>query len=131
MSCGRDKASFQAGRRGVSLVEVLAALALIAAVAPAMGRAWTLSMTVAGQSAQEVTAATLAENKLAEIVAAPGAAADDSGQFEPPYQRYSWQCERAAWEGDGRMTQLDVTVSWQSRGRDVSTTVSTLLTGEE
>ncbi|NLF30807.1 MAG: hypothetical protein GX591_07965 [Planctomycetes bacterium] len=112
----------------MSLVEVLAALAMIAVVAPALGRVWVLSMTLAGKSASEITAATLAENRLAEIVAAGDAAGLElSDTFDEPHQRYRWQCTRSPWSGDSRLVQIDVTVTWTDRGRPRQVIVSTLV----
>ena len=132
MTRGRAIARRAAGRRGVSLIEVLAALALIAAVAPVLSRAWVLTMTVAGQSADEVTAAALAESKLAEIVAAEApATAEDSGAFAAPHEDFHWQVERGPWPQDERMIEAEVTVTWTRRGQEQSLAVHTLVGPEE
>lgn len=129
---GERAISRQRRRRGVSLVEVLAALALIGAVAPSLNRAWLISMTAAGRSTDEVTAVGLAENTLAESVAARGLAdGEDSGVFEEPYGDYRWRCERRPWAQDNRLTQVDVTVTWTRRNSDFQTTVTTLVDGED
>ena len=124
--CGKSR------RRGVSLVEVLAALALAAAVAPALNRAWVVSMTTASRASAEVTAATLAQNKLDEIVAAGAqAGGEDSGQFDAPHDAYRWSVERGPWTGDSTLTQIDVTVTWTRRNTEFTSTLRTLVTGEE
>ncbi len=129
---GAGEISRQRRRRGVSLVEVLAALALIGAVAPSLNRAWLISMTAAGRSTDEVTAVGLADSRLAESVAAGGLSdGEDSGVFEEPYGDYRWRCERRPWAGDNRLTQVDVTVTWTRRGKEFRTTVTTLAASED
>jgi type II secretion system protein I len=112
----------------VTLVELLAALALLAVVAVTLSEAWTLGIRVAGRSRAEVTAAALAENKLAEIVAAEASPSSAvSGDFGEEHRGYRWRCQWREWPTDSRLRQIDVTVTWTRRNTSHETTVSTLV----
>lgn len=116
---------------GVTLIETLAALAILGTVGMALSRAWTLSMELAGRASARATSAALAEEKLADLVAASDfAKAEDSGDFEdqPAYQ---WKSELAEWSTDNRLRQLTVTVTWKRRNAEYQTSVSTLVDTQE
>ena len=117
--------------RGVSLVEVLAALAVLGAVGAVLTRAWTISMGTAARSQAELTAAVLAEGKLAEVVLEGETAGEDSGDFAPEHPGYQWRCEQTPWSEDNLLREVAVTVSWTRRDLDYETTVTTLRRNEE
>ena len=118
-------------RRGVTLVETLAALALVAITLPVLARAWIITMDCAARSRAQVVSTTLAQNKLADLVAA-GDQADDaeSGDFGNDYPGYRWQVDTSSWPLDDRFRQINVTVKWNRRNMDYETTLSTLVSGE-
>ncbi len=118
-------------RSGVTLIETLAALAVLAAVAPVLGRAWLVSMDAAGQSRDQLRAASLAANRLSELVVeGESLTVRQNGKFEDA-PGYEWQAELAAWPENPRLSQLDVTVSWERRGQSYTMHMSTLVaTGE-
>jgi type II secretion system protein I len=115
-------------RPGVTLIETLAALALLAAIALPLTRAWTLASDVAGRSRTQTLAATLAENKLNALLAEGNAAgAPEEGDFAPEYPDFAWRVELSDWPEDPTYRQIDVTVSWSRRGREHATTLSCLI----
>jgi len=118
-------------REGFTLVEVLASIVLVAIILPAAMKGISIATGLAGQAAHRMEAATLAESKLAEFVATEAwRDGDASGDFGDDWPQYTWSAELNDWE-DGSATQVDLTVEWQSRGRDRSLTLSTLAyTGE-
>ena len=117
-------------RGGFTLVEVLVTLLLMGLVLPTIMRGISLASAVASDSHRRTEAAGLGQAKLAEIVA------DDlwesgtlSGDFSPDFPQYRWQANVAAWAGDQSgvgLQQIDLTVSWESRNRQQSLTLSSL-----
>jgi general secretion pathway protein I len=114
-------------RRGVTLIETLAALALLAAVAVPLTRVWTLASDVAGRSRAQILAAILAENKLNELFA-EGNVADAAGEgdFGPDYPDFTWRIDVSSWPEDPGYWQIDVTVSWTRRSLEYATTLTSL-----
>jgi hypothetical protein len=52
-----------------------------------------------------------------------------SGDFSPDFPQYHWQASVGAWAGDQSgvgLQQIDLTVSWESRNRQQSLTMSSL-----
>jgi general secretion pathway protein I len=118
-------------RRGFTLVEVLAAILLLAIVLPVVERG-IISASNAGSAARYRTeAASLAQSKLAELTTtATWSGGQLSGDFGNDWKAYRWSATVVSWPNDPApvgMEQLDVTVTWQARGRNESLTVSTLV----
>ena len=117
--------------RAFTLIEVLAALMLIAIALPAVMQAVTVSTSAGAVARRRTEAAGLAESKLAEIVATDQwqSVATLSGDFGTDWPDYKWQATIGPWSGDTTSTslqQIDLRVTWLSRGREDSLTVSTL-----
>jgi len=116
-------------RRGFTLVELLASLAFVAAVLPAAVKGISLATSTAGLTAQQMTALTLADNLLAEVVATQtwrdGAAA---GAFEED-PLYEWEIDVTDWQG-AAVQQVTVTVSWTYRTLRRQVELSTLVYSE-
>jgi hypothetical protein len=109
------------------VVEVLATLALAGIVLPAVVHGILLCLGTAGYARQQAQAASLAQSKLAEIVAAGELYdAETTGDFGEDLPEYRWTAELNEWE-DSRLVQVDVAVTWIRRGRQRQVTLSTLV----
>ncbi len=116
---------------GFTLVEVLATVLLIAIVIPAVMEGVSISGQLASNAKHHTIAAGLAESKLNEMIATNQWQGQStlSGDFSPDAPDYTWKMDVAPWSGDTTsqsIQQVDVTVTWQSRGQPRSITVSTL-----
>jgi general secretion pathway protein I len=117
-------------QRGFTLVEVLAALMLMAVVLPSIMRGIDAAGEAASASRRRTEAAGLAERKLNELVAGQSwQGGQMAGDFSPDAPDYQWQATVANWQLDNTsagLQQLDVKVTWQFRNHPQSVTVSTL-----
>lgn len=118
----------QAG--GFTIVEVLAALMLIAIVLPTAVHGTLLCLDTAAHASMQARAASLAQAKLSEL-AATGQfdQAMQSGDFGEQWPQFAWMAIAEPWEDD-RLVQLDVSVVWTRRGREYDVTMSTLIYDE-
>jgi general secretion pathway protein I len=129
--------------RGFTLIEVLAALMLIAIVLPASMKGIALSSSAATTARRRTEAAGLAEGKLQEIIAASQwqNTSNLSGDFGTDWPDYTWQATVTPWTqsatysaassstnstADSTLQQIDLRVIWKARGREDSLTISTL-----
>jgi len=131
MSSGCDKRRAGAGRRGFTLVEVLATLVLLAVILPVAMRGIALDTRTAADARDRAEAASLAETKLSELLSS-GAwqSGEQSGDFGADWPQYAWKVEVSDWEGS-TLKLLSVRVEWTSRGQQRNASVSTLVyTGE-
>ena len=117
-----------------TLVEVLAALVLVAIILPVAMRGISLATAAAGEARRQTEAGSLAEAKLNELLATGGWQSSDlAGDFRPDRPDYQWAAELLQWEGVGSQTatpslrQLSVSVAWTSRGRPRAVTLTTLV----
>jgi len=116
---------------GFTLVEVLATLLLIAIVLPVVNNAIVAASSAGSEARHRTEAAGLAQSKLSElIVTAAWNGGIQAGDFGPDWRGYRWQATAASWPNDTQgvgLSQLDLTVYWQSRNREESVTVSSLV----
>lgn len=118
------------GRLGFTLLEVLAALLLVAVVLPIAMHGLSLA-TQGGSYARSAALATnLAQSKLAEIVAEESwAQGDAQGDFDATWgtdaKRFRWTLQVDDWQ-DGMVKQVRVTVTWVQRNREESVSLVTL-----
>ncbi len=114
-------------RRAFTLIEVLAALALVAIILPVAMKGISLATTTAGLAKQRMEAASLAERKLAELLATgEWQNGDLVGDFYPDWPDYRWSAEVRDWEGI-TLRQVDVRVEWTTRQKERSVTLSTVI----
>lgn len=119
-------------RSGFTFVEMLATVALIAIILPVAMRGIGLCTRLAGESRREVEAASLASAKLTELMAAnEWNSATGAGDFGTDWPGYRWSTEVFNWTTDSVVSQVDLTVFWQSQGQERSMTLSTLAYAEE
>ena len=115
-----------APRPGLSLVEVLATLVLVAVVLPAAMHGVSLALRAASYARHAQEASMLAEAKLNEALAARDAGAlGGSGDFAPDWPEYRWQCQSGNY-GSG-LQEVSLTVTWLERGVERSVTLATLI----
>jgi type II secretion system protein I len=111
---------------GVTLVEVLAALVLVAIVLPVVMQGLTLSMRAASRARHQAEAARLAESKLNELlVLRDTAALTSTGDFGERWPEYAWRSESAT--RDHGLYEVTVTVAWTERGQERTASLSTLM----
>lgn len=116
------------GRRGFTLIEVLAAILLISIVVPVAMTATSQVMKSADAARRRTEAAGLADSKLAELIATgdwqTGALSGDFGEDHPTFV---WTADAANWT-EASMTELSVTVQWGGQNDPAaSLSVSTLV----
>jgi general secretion pathway protein I len=118
------------GRRGFTLIEVLATLLLLAIVLPAVMQGVSLASGMASSSKRRNEAAGLAESKLNELIATgQWQSGQTSGDFGTDWPDYHWQASIGSWQYDttsAGLQQLDVQVTWMYRNRPDSVALSTL-----
>ncbi len=119
---------------GFTLLEVLAALILVAVVLPVAMRGLSLA-TQGGSYARSVTVATdLAKSKLAEVVAdGSWDTGDDRGVFDAAWgddaDRFEWTLAVSDWLGT-TMKEVRITVSWEQRNALQSVSIATVVMEE-
>jgi len=117
-----------ARRRGLTLVEVLATIVMMAIVLPAAMQGITICTATAAVARQRSEAAALAEAKISELIATGdwqfGAL---SGEFGEAWPEYRWDGSAAAWASDPTMTELSVRVYWTSRREERDVVLTTLI----
>lgn len=116
---------------GVTLIETLAALTVVAIVLPTLTRAWSLSTASTGYSQASMLASVLAENKLNELRLANDVAAMSSeGEFgdeNVAWSSFHWQSSLEEWSEDSSYQQLSVTVRWNRHNQLREITLTTLI----
>lgn len=121
------RASLRGRGHGFTLMEVLAALALVAVVLPVVMQGFSIASSLASSAKDRTEAAALADSKLNELVATgvwnQGVL---SGDFAPDQPNYRWKAEVKNWDSS-TLQELDVHVVWTSRGADREFVVSTLV----
>ncbi|MFH0965931.1 MAG: type II secretion system protein [Planctomycetota bacterium] len=117
-------------RTAFTLVEVLATLTLAAIILPVAMRGIALATSASGQAKRQMEAASLAEEKLAELVATGGWQGTDlSGDFGEDWPGYRWRADVSDWNGTG-LEQVTVSVQWSRGGTQRSVALATLVYDE-
>lgn len=113
-------------RRGVTLMEVLATLLMVAIVLPAVMQSVTVSMRAASRARHQTEAAALAEMKLNEMLAARNTSVSSgSGDFGVDYPDYRW--ETAAVSQDLGLYEITVIIRWTEQGNERSYQLTSLM----
>jgi len=116
--------------RGLTLVEVLATMVVVAVVLPVAMRGITLCTSLAGITQERGEATMLAESKLNELQATGdwqyGALAGDFGEDWPDYR---WEAYVEEF-GELNLDQLHVVVTWTSRGQEREVVLTTLVSAD-
>jgi type II secretory pathway pseudopilin PulG len=113
-------------QRAFTVLEVLATLTLAAIILPSAVQGILLCLATAAHARQQAQAASLAQSKLAEIVASGELYdAEMAGDFGEDLPDYTWAAQVNEWE-DPRLVQVDVAVMWTRRGQQHYVVLSTL-----
>lgn len=113
--------------KAFTIVEILATLTLAAIVLPAVVHGVLLCLATADHARHQARAASLAQSKLAELVATGEVYdAEMAGDFGEDMPGYTWSAQVNEWE-DPRLVQVDVAVMWTSRGQERHVTLNTLV----
>jgi prepilin-type N-terminal cleavage/methylation domain-containing protein len=116
---------------GFTFIELLATVVLLGIIMPVAMQSIGLCTRLGGQSRKQIEAASLAHTKLTElIVSGDWSSGSKSGDFGTDWPGYRWTAAVTSWT-DSVVSQLDVTVTWQSQGRERSMTASTLVYPED
>jgi len=115
---------------GFTLIEVLVAVVIVGVVLPIAMRGISLATTVANLTHQRATAATLARQKLDELVTTKdyksSALEGDYGDDAP---EFAWHVTLDDWS-DSTLSLLTVRVTWTWRYAEQSVSMSTLVPQE-
>lgn len=116
---------------GFTFIELLATVVLIGIIMPVAMHSIALCTSLGGQARRQIEAASLARTKLTELtVSQDWRTSEKAGNFGDDWPGYRWTAEVTGWT-DSTLSQLDLTVFWQSHGRERSVTLSTLVNPEE
>ena len=112
---------------GFTLMEVMVSMAIIAIVLVSLFRIQSGSLDLAGTSRFWNTALFLAQRQLAVIEKTPVEQMPDSGEFDEPYQSFTWTCTQSETEDfdeelipdntSGRLMKIELDISQESSGR--------------
>lgn len=112
---------------GFTFIELLATIVLIGIIMPVAMRSIGLCTRLGGQSRRQIEAASLARSKLTELTSSQDwKTGEKSGDFGSDWPGYRWTAVVSNWT-DSAVSQLDLTVVWQSQGQQRSVTLSTLV----
>ena len=127
----RDRIAERSRRGGFTFIELLATVVLIGIIMPVAMHCIALCASLGGQARRQIEAASLARTRLTELsVSDDWKTSQKAGDFGDDWPGYRWTAEVSSWT-DSTMSQLDLTVFWQSRGKERSVTLSTLVNPEE
>jgi prepilin-type N-terminal cleavage/methylation domain-containing protein len=116
---------------GFTFIELLATIVLIGIIMPVAMRSIGLCTRLGGQSRRQIEAASLARTKLTELTSSQDwQTGEKRGDFGSDWPGYQWTAAVSNWT-DSVVSQLDLTVTWQSQGQQRSLTLSTLVYPED
>jgi general secretion pathway protein I len=114
-------------RRGFTLMEVLAAIMILAIVVPSLMKAYTICGSIAALSRQRAEALSIAQSSLDEIVATQEwMSTTPSGEEKPGPTTYSWETSLTSWE-ETNTQMLTITVHWLSTGQPQEIKLETIV----
>ncbi len=122
-------------RRGFTFIELLATLLFITILMPTAMRGVSLCTQVAGEARRQIEAASLARTQLTELlVTGDWENGARSGDFGSEWPGYKWTADVSNWTDGSNLVSLrevDVTVTWPSRGSTRKLVLSTLVYKED
>jgi len=117
-----------ARRRGLTLVEVLATIVMMAIVLPPAMQGISMCVAAAGDARHRTEAAALAEAKLDEMLATGDwQFGSTSGDFGEAWPEYHWEMTSGLWQSDSTMAEVGVRVTWTSREQEREVVLTTLV----
>ena len=116
---------------GFTFTELLATVVFLGIIMPVAMQSIGLCTRLGGQSRRQIEAASLARTKLTELTrSGDWSSGPKSGDFGTDWPGYRWAVTVSNWT-DSLVGHLDVTVTWQSQGRERSVSISTLVYVED
>jgi type II secretion system protein I len=114
--------------RAFTLVEVLAAMAIMAILVPVLVSAVATSNRAALVAERGSTATQLAESKLNELlVEGTWSSGAGSGDFGNDYPNYRWELQNGTWTENSSMTELTMTVYYSVQAQEHTVELTTLV----
>lgn len=114
------------GRRGFTLVEVLASLLLMAIIIPVAMQGMSIASRAGLVSQRKAAAMRVAERVMDEMIATNQLAQNSTSGNQPDGDTtYAWTMAAEPWSAD-TMTQLTVHVTFTVQGHDYQVAASTL-----
>jgi len=114
-----------------TFAEILAAMFFMALVIPVAMQAITISSDAGSMAKRKSVAVQLGDALLQELaITDTWRTGNQSGQFEQPYEEYSWQIRNEPWHQQG-LTQLSLEVEYLVRERPQIVVLTTLVPDEE
>lgn len=119
--------------QGALLIEVLMAVAILATALLMILKAMAGALRASTYTSDYAVAAFLLEEKIAEGMMSPEAAAavDEDGSFEEPFDKYTYRIQvhklPEEIENLAPLTQMDLQIQWPSRSASKGLAVSTFL----
>ena len=116
---------------GFTFIELLATIVLIGIIMPVAMRSIGLCTRLGGHSRRQIEAASLAQTKLTELTSSQDwQTGEKRGDFGTDWPGYQWTLAVSNWS-DSIVSQLDLTVTWHSQGKQRLLTLSTLIYPED
>jgi Tfp pilus assembly protein PilV len=105
---------------GFTFIELLATVVFLGIIMPVAMESIGLCTRLGGQSRKQIEAASLARTKLTELTCSSDwQSGEKNGDFGADWPGYKWTATVSSWT-DSTVSRLDLTVTWQSQGRQRS-----------
>lgn len=129
----RKPAYFKARHaRGFTLIEALAAMAMIAVVLPVVMQGISIAIGLSSHARHQAEAATLAKMKLDELIVLNQLDGSvTQGDFGEDFPGYQWTVDITTWPADASLTEATLTVTWTARNREQQVQITTLTRAAE
>ncbi len=111
-------------RRGMTFVELLVAVALLAILVPVIGHALQVGGDLQSRAARDFVALTIAENRwaLLRLGELPAVAVHEEA-LPAPFEGYRWSLSLAPWEVENaQFGEVTVSYDWRGARRELSLT---------
>jgi len=116
---------------GFTFIELLATIVFLGIIMPVAMQSIGLCTRLGGQSRKQIEAASLARTKLTELTCTGDwQSGEKSGDFGEDWPGYRWSALVSSWT-DSEVSQLELTVTWTSQGRERSVLLTTLVYEED
>jgi prepilin-type N-terminal cleavage/methylation domain-containing protein len=123
---GQVANSIRRGRRGFTLVEILAAMLFMAIVIPITVEGLIVANRFGQVAERKRQAAQLADEMLTELVLTGGwQTGNQSGNFGEDYPGFTWTLTNETWV-DGALTQVSIEVTFKVQEQDYIVRLITL-----
>ena len=103
------------GRRGFTLIEALATIAVLAIVIPVLVGGFILAGDIAGLTQQNSDATLLAQSIMDQMIANGDWQNGGSSTEQIGPNFYTWSASSDAWDNEADVQQFTITVEWQHK----------------